>query len=459
MRASVLVVGRALFSLLVVQAAGQAHGQAPSITSPGSTTFTDGSAGTFTVTTTGSPTPSISIAPVAPTAGLPSGLSFADNGDGTATLSGTPAVGTAGAYTYSLTAANGLLPDATQTFTVTVHRTVVGTWTMTKKLSEEGVSWVSKVEIHADGTLTDSSFDVANPGPATGTWSVSLLTIVLFYQASQYVFDGILDSGYTSMYGSISQGSIGYFFANRDAPPCYTLTTGVDPAGGGSVSADLGPGCNATQYTSGTVVRLTAAPANGYAFSSWSGAASGSANPVAVTMDADKSVTASFALRTSVTIAAATGNGNITLSTTSPGCGLFAVQAYRESDLPVADPSHDYPYGLVAFSLNCAAADVTITWPGDLTGTSYRKYGPTTPGSPPTAAWYDFDATLAGNQATLHLVDGQRGDDTGVDGVIVDQGGPSAPFVQVPALGTWGVMILTMLLGVAAIHRLWRAGA
>ena len=294
MKSGLLVIGRALFALVVVLAAGQARGQAPSITSSGSTTFTDSSAGTFTVTTTGSPTPSISIAPVAPTTGLPPGLSFVDNGDGTAPRSGTPAIGTAGPYTYSLTAANGVLPNATQAFTVTVNPTVVGTWTMTKHLNEEGVYWVSTVELHADGTLLDSSFDVTNPGPATGTWSVTSLNIALFYQASQYVFDGLLNPGYTSMFGSISQGTVGTFVADRVAPPCYTLTTGVDPAGGGSVSANPGPNCNATQYTSGTVVHLTATPANGHTFSSWSGDASGSANPVAVTMDADKSVTATF---------------------------------------------------------------------------------------------------------------------------------------------------------------------
>jgi PKD repeat protein len=48
------------------------------------------------------------------------------------------------------------------------------------------------------------------------------------------------------------------------------------------------------QFANGTAVTLEAVPASGWAFSSWSGDISQSANPVVVTMDADKSVTATF---------------------------------------------------------------------------------------------------------------------------------------------------------------------
>ena len=43
-----------------------------------------------------------------------------DNLNGTATLSGTPDVGMGGTYVLTITAANGVVPDATQTFTLTV---------------------------------------------------------------------------------------------------------------------------------------------------------------------------------------------------------------------------------------------------------------------------------------------------------------------------------------------------
>jgi Leucine-rich repeat (LRR) protein len=48
------------------------------------------------------------------------------------------------------------------------------------------------------------------------------------------------------------------------------------------------------QYSSGTVVTLTAVSAVGYAFGHWEGDAAGTANPTTVTMNADKTVTAVF---------------------------------------------------------------------------------------------------------------------------------------------------------------------
>ena len=90
--------------------------QAPGITSPAGTTFTAGQAGTFTVTSTGVPNAALSE-----TGALPSGVTFTDNGDGTATLAGTPAPGSSGPYPFTITATNGVSPDATQAFTLTVN--------------------------------------------------------------------------------------------------------------------------------------------------------------------------------------------------------------------------------------------------------------------------------------------------------------------------------------------------
>src|SRR4029077_17911528 len=90
--------------------------QATTITSANSTTFTVGTEGTFTVTATGAPTPSLKE-----TGTLPSGVTFVDNGNGTAKLSGTPAAGTAGSYPLTITAHNGVGTDASQAFTLTVN--------------------------------------------------------------------------------------------------------------------------------------------------------------------------------------------------------------------------------------------------------------------------------------------------------------------------------------------------
>jgi hypothetical protein len=87
----------------------------PVITSADSTTFTEGTVEDFTVTSTGTPTPALTEH-----GHLPAGITFTDNGDGTADLAGTPAAGSNGVYTLTIDGANGVNPRATQTFTLTV---------------------------------------------------------------------------------------------------------------------------------------------------------------------------------------------------------------------------------------------------------------------------------------------------------------------------------------------------
>jgi hypothetical protein len=92
---------------------------APAITSAASTTFTAGSAGTFTVTATGFPTPTLSESS---TDTLPTGVSF---NAATGVLSGTPAAGSANTYTLHFTATN-TVSSAAQTFTLSVAPAVTG---------------------------------------------------------------------------------------------------------------------------------------------------------------------------------------------------------------------------------------------------------------------------------------------------------------------------------------------
>ena len=74
--------------------------QAPIITSSATAMFTAGTAGRFTITTTGFPTAAITESVT-----LPAGLTFHDNGDGTATIRGTPTRRTTIAIT--ITASSG----------------------------------------------------------------------------------------------------------------------------------------------------------------------------------------------------------------------------------------------------------------------------------------------------------------------------------------------------------------
>jgi PKD repeat protein len=86
------------------------------ITSAATATATDGSAFNFTVKTSGSPTPAMSE-----TGALPSGITFTGNGNGTATLAGTPGLDQGGVYKVTFTAAN-TFGSVTQSFTLSVDQ-------------------------------------------------------------------------------------------------------------------------------------------------------------------------------------------------------------------------------------------------------------------------------------------------------------------------------------------------
>jgi hypothetical protein len=90
-------------------------GAAPAITSATTTTGQTGVPLAFTVATTGAPAPALTE-----TGSLPARVTFTNNGDGTATLAGTPATGTGGTYALTLTATNGEGSPATQSFTLSV---------------------------------------------------------------------------------------------------------------------------------------------------------------------------------------------------------------------------------------------------------------------------------------------------------------------------------------------------
>ena len=94
--------------------------------------------------------------------------------------------------------------------------------------------------------------------------------------------------------------------------PTYTLSVVVSPSEAGSVSPAGG------QYKSGEQVSLTASPASGYIFDHWSGDSSGITSTIPITMDSDKSVTASFMTQHYLTVTS-TGGGSVS----APGEGLF----------------------------------------------------------------------------------------------------------------------------------------
>src|ERR1700722_12763665 len=195
--------------------------QVPAITSAASATFTAGASGTFTVTATGFPAPTF-----AETGALPAGVTLTA---ASGVLAGTPGAGAGGTYPITITAQNGVTPNATQSFTLTVNQAPAIT-------SQASTGFPAGVQ--STFTVTASGF----PAPALSETGV-LPTGVTFNTAT-----GIL-SGSTSAQGSYPVAFTAANGIGSNASQNFTLVVGVAPA--------ITSG-NSTTFTVGTPGAFTA---------------------------------------------------------------------------------------------------------------------------------------------------------------------------------------------------------
>ena len=141
----------------------------------------------------------------------------------------------------------------------------------------------------------------------------------------------------------------------------YALTAATAGTGAGTITstpAGINCGIDCTEiYNHGTVVTLAEAASTGSTFTGWSGACTGT-GPCSVTMDAAKSVTATFALNTyTLSVAkAGTGSGTVTSTPVGISCG--------------ADCSEVYSHGMVIMLSQTPTTGSTFAgWSGACTGT------------------------------------------------------------------------------------------
>lgn len=135
-----------------------------------------------------------------------------------------------------------------------------------------------------------------------------------------------------------------------------TITT----VGGGSVTKSP----NQAAYLNGTVVTLTAIPAPGWSFASWSGDASGLVNQTTVNMTSDKFVTATFTQNTYTFWIAVVGQGNVILNSSGPYHFDDVIQL---SAVPAAGWAFDYWSGDLSGSVN--PTTLTISGNASVTAT------------------------------------------------------------------------------------------
>ncbi|MDM8565039.1 choice-of-anchor Q domain-containing protein [Candidatus Halobeggiatoa sp. HSG11] len=121
-------------------------------------------------------------------------------------------------------------------------------------------------------------------------------------------------------------------------------------------------------------------------------------------------------------------------------CSIKNATLVDIASLPASTESYSFPESLVTFELETSGTahlDIYYKNINSLDDFIYRKYGPTTPGNNSTVNWYNLSNVTFGLadindlvgivKVSLTLTDGQLGDDTGVDGIIIDDGGIAVP--------------------------------
>jgi uncharacterized repeat protein (TIGR02543 family) len=140
-------------------------------------------------------------------------------------------------------------------------------------------------------TADPAAGGAVNWTPEKPLYAAGEIITVTAIPAAGYAFQnwtGSIDSNVNPLQYTVSGN--GAVVAKFVATQTYPLTITVI-GGGGTVTADPP---NVGEYPAGTVVTLTAVPDTGKVFQGWGGDASGSALTTQVTMDAAKTVTATF---------------------------------------------------------------------------------------------------------------------------------------------------------------------
>jgi uncharacterized repeat protein (TIGR02543 family) len=188
---------------------------------------------------------------------------------------------------------------------------------ITHQLAQPAVS----VEVSGNGRVTSSPQGIDCPQACSAKYWQGTNVTLAAAPAENWVFSGW--SGACTGTGPCNLRMDAAESVKATFVPTYVLT--VSAASPGFVKINPpdtpcggGPPCT-QRYEGGTVVTLTADSTDWYTFDGWSGACSGTSPTCTVTMDGDKTVAASFSLRSfSLTVAMDVQPGAAARVTSSP---------------------------------------------------------------------------------------------------------------------------------------------
>ena len=167
--------------------------------------------------------------------------------------------------------------------------------------------------------------------------------------------------GHRRLLGDDGSGEVG----DRDVHPVQRALS-VNVVGSGSVTSSVRPvstvALTARRTTDdGTVVTLSQTPATGFEFAGWSGACTGT-GACSVTMDAAKSVTATFTPIQRTLTTSVLGSGSVTSSPAGIDCGLDCSQDYDDGTVVTLTASPDAGWQFVGWSGACSGlGSCTVT--------------------------------------------------------------------------------------------------
>ena len=297
--------------------------------------------GAGTVLATSNPTESL---PAALTASITTSgtyyVSVDGVGKGDPLATGYTDYGSLGQYTVSVTAQATVSQPPTAVISATP---TTGTAPLTVNFSAAG-------SLDSDGTIVSHAWSFGDGGSQTGgTTAQRVYSTAGTYTASLTVTDnsGLSDTKTVTI-------------TVQPSATTYGLT--VSKAGAGTVSsspAGISCGADCTEnYTAGTSVTLTAAPAAGSAFAGWSGACSGTSSTCVVGMTAARSVTATFS------------PVSYALTVSKGGLGFGAVVSAPAGIDCGADCTENYAHGTsVTLTATPAAGSTFAGWSGACSGT------------------------------------------------------------------------------------------
>lgn len=212
--------------------------------------------------------------------------------------------GTVGySYTANATTSSrgGSITIAGSTFSVTQSGTAGGTVSITVESAPSGLSVV------VGGSTVTTPYSVNWP---TGTNLTLNAPATQGSGGTRYSFFSWSNGGAASQTVTPSSATI-YTVTYQTQ---YLLTSAASPSAGGSLA--IAPSSPDGYYNAGVGVQISAIPNSGYNFSSWTGSATGTANPLSINMSAPRSVTANFT-------GGSGGSGSVTIATAPAGLQIL----------------------------------------------------------------------------------------------------------------------------------------